>query len=325
MTLKRRGFLACAGAVALSPFIQTGATAQIYPDRPVKLVLAEGAGSSNDLVARLLAPPMSASLGQAVIVENRPGGGTLVGTRSVVDAPPDGYTLLVSSTSVMTVASLLHKDAYNTLTDLSSVAGIAWTAWVLVANPAVPAGSLSELVAYAKANPGKLNIGFVQGTGPQFVAESFKAVAGIDLVGVPYTGGAQVVRDLLSGTIQLYFGSAATTLPLIKAGSLRAIVTTGEARDPLLPDVETMKEAGFPRMTLNSVLGLFGPARIPATAVDTLYRGVADSVRSPAFKDGLLKIGYSPELRSSAAFSRLLREYQQVWIPMARQIGFGTR
>ena len=220
----------------------------------------------------------------------------LIGTRSVIDAAADGHTLLVSSTSALTVASLLNVS--DLLKDLSPVAGIARTSWVLVVNPAIPAKSLAELVAYARANPGKLNIGFAQGTGPQFVAEAFKAVAGIDVVGIPYAGGSQVVRDLLGGSVQLYFGSAATTLPLIEAGSLRALVSTGKSRDPLLPDVPTMKELGFPRMTLNSVLGIFGPAQMPQAVVERFYHGAQDSIRSAPVSDSIVKIGYVPEVRS---------------------------
>jgi tripartite-type tricarboxylate transporter receptor subunit TctC len=223
----------------------------------------------------------------------------------------------------LTVASLLNVS--DLLKDLSPVAGIARTSWVLVVNPAIPAKSLAELVAYARANPGKLNIGFAQGTGPQFVAEAFKAVAGIDVVGIPYAGGSQVVRDLLGGSVQLYFGSAATTLPLIEAGSLRALVSTGESRDPLLPDVPTMKELGFPRMTLNSVLGIFGPAQMPQAVVERFYHGAQDSIRSAPVSDSIVKIGYVPEVRSPLEFGRLLQEYQQIWVPMAREIGFGPK
>jgi tripartite-type tricarboxylate transporter receptor subunit TctC len=323
MIIKQRRFLACAGAIALALLTGTDAPAQLYLGRPIKLVLAEAAGSSNDLVARLLAPPIAALLGQPVVVENRPGGGTLIGTRSVVDAAADGHTLLVSSTSALTVASLLNVS--DLLKDLSPVAGIARTSWVLVVNPAIPAKSLAELVAYARANPGKLNIGFAQGTGPQFVAEAFKAVAGIDVVGIPYAGGSQVVRDLLGGSVQLYFGSAATTLPLIEAGSLRALVSTGESRDPLLPDVPTMRELGFPRMTLNSVLGIFGPAQMPQAVVERFYHGAQDSIRSAPVSDSIVKIGYVPEVRSPPEFGRLLQEYQQIWVPMAREIGFGPK
>jgi tripartite-type tricarboxylate transporter receptor subunit TctC len=323
MITKQRRFLACAGAIAIALLTGTDAPAQLYLGRPIKLVLAEAAGSSNDLVARLLAPPIAALLGQPVVVENRPGGGTLIGTRSVIDAAADGHTLLVSSTSALTVASLLNVS--DLLKDLSPVAGIARTSWVLVVNPAIPAKSLAELVAYARANPGKLNIGFAQGTGPQFVAEAFKAVAGIDVVGIPYAGGSQVVRDLLGGSVQLYFGSAATTLPLIEAGSLRALVSTGESRDPLLPDVPTMKELGFPRMTLNSVLGIFGPAQMPQAVVERFYHGAQDSIRSAPVSDSIVKIGYVPEVRSPLEFGRLLQEYQQIWVPMAREIGFGPK
>ena len=317
MRLSRRTLLRFAGAsLALS---SSAARAQSYPNHPIKFVLAEAAGSSNDVVARIIAQPISSILGQSVIVENRPGGGTLVGVRAVVEAPPDGYTLLVSSSSALITTALLNKnDTYDPNRDLTPIAGVASTSWVLVMNPAVPAKSLQELVSYAKANPGKLNIGFAQGTGPQLVAESFKTIAGIDIVGIPYTGGAHVVTDILGGSLQLYFGSAATTLSFIKSGALRALVVTGDERDPLLPDLPTMKEAGFPSLTLASALGIFGPARLPAQIADDIYRGITESMRSPTLAVQIRSVGYTPAVMPARDYANLLRHYHDIWAPIAR-------
>lgn len=319
MRLSRRTLLQVSGAsIALSSSV---AHAQSYPNRQIKFILAEAAGSSNDVVARIIAQPISSILGQSVIVENRPGGGTLIGVRAVVEAPPDGYTLLVSSSSALITTTLLNKnDTYDLNRDLTPIAGVASTSWVLVMNPAVPAKSLQELVSFAKANPGKLNIGFAHGTGPQLVAESFKTIADIDIVGIPYTGGARVVTDLLGGSLQLYFGSAATTLSFVKSGALRALVVTGEERDPLLPDLPTMKESGFPSLTLASALGVFGPAHIPAQIADDIFRGVTECVRSPALAAQIRSVGYTPAVMPAKDYANLLRHYQDVWGPIARDI-----
>ena len=324
MRLSRRTLLQVSGAsIALSSSV---AHAQSYPNRQIKFILAEAAGSSNDVVARIIAQPISSILGQSVIVENRPGGGTLIGVRAVVEAPPDGYTLLVSSSSALITTALLNKnDTYDLNRDLTPIAGVASTSWVLVINPDVPAKSLQELVSFAKANPGKLNIGFAQGTGPQMVAESFKTIAGLDIVGIPYTGGARVVTDLLGGSLQLYFGSAATTLSFVKSGALQALVVTGEERDPLLPDLPTMTEAGFPSLTLASALGIFGPAHMPAQIADDIYRGVTECVRSPALAAQIRSVGYTPAVMPAQGYADLLRHYQDIWTPIARDIERGEK
>lgn len=327
MTGGRRALLLvfCAG-VAVMLTERAGSIADTLSGSPIRFVLAEAAGSSNDLVARILAPSIATALRRLVVVENRPGGATWVGTRAVIDARPDGTTLLVSSTSALTVASLLNKPASHDLqNDLSPIVGIARTSWILVASRTIPVSSMPELLAFAKANPGRLNIGFAQGTGPQFVAESFKAVAGLEIVGIPYAGGSQVTRDLLGGNIQLYFGSAATTLPLIEAGALRALGSTGVTRDPLLPNVPTMAELGLPRLTLNSVLGVFGPPGVPQDVAQQFFEAARDSVRSTSVADGLTKIGYVPEIRSPQEFQAVLKEYWRLWESMAGEIRFGSK
>lgn len=326
MRLSRRHILQLAAGAATLPALAGDAWAQTYPSRTVKLVLSEAAGSSNDVIARILAPGLSSYLGQPVIVENRPGGGTVIGMRTVMTSPPDGYTLLVSSSSVLITSSLLNKSfTFDLGKDITPIAGVASTSWVLVMNPAVPAKSLPELVAYAKANPGKLNIGYGQGTGPQLVAESFKSSAGLNIVGIPYSGGSQVVKDLLGGTVQLYFGSPATTLSQIESGALKALVVTGTSRDALLPKVPTMKEAGFPDLTLASMLGVFGPPQLPAAIVEKIYRGVEESMRAPKLQDSMRRVGYEPNVTPQKDFVALLKHYKQIWTPLVRGVESGSK
>jgi tripartite-type tricarboxylate transporter receptor subunit TctC len=306
--------------------LATAAHAQSYPDRPIRIVLAEAPGNANNTIARMLAAAMSSSIGTSVIVENRAGGGTLVGTRAVLDARPDGYTLLAAGSSPLIISALLNKNiTYDLTKDITPIAGVGWTAWVLVASPRIPVKSVGELVAYAKANPGKLNIGYAQGSGPHLIAEAFKSMAGIDIIGVPYQGGPQVVTDLLGGSLQLFFGAPSTTLPSIESGALRALAVTGASRDDLLPDVPTMEEAGFPALTLTSTVGLIGPARMSPQVVQKIYQGVETSVRSPRLRDGLGKAGYKANLQAPPEYAELLKHYQQIWLPLAQAAGFSIR
>jgi tripartite-type tricarboxylate transporter receptor subunit TctC len=321
MGLRRRRFLELACASIALPTLASAVHAQPYPNRPIRLVVAEAPGNANDSIARMLAASMSSYLGTKVVVENRPGGGTLVGTRAVLEAQPDGYTILAAGSSPVIISALLNKNIkYDLTRDITPIAGVAWTSWVLVVSPTVPVNSLQELVTYAKANPRKLNIGFAQGSGPHLIAESFKTTAGIDIVGVPYQGGSQVVTDLLGGHLHLFFGAPATTLPSIASGGLRALAVTGASRDALLPDVPTMKEQGFPSLTLASTLGLLGPAHMPPDIVQKLYQGVEESV--PRLTDSLRKVGYTPHVEAPRDYAKLLEHYQKIWIPIAHDAGF---
>jgi tripartite-type tricarboxylate transporter receptor subunit TctC len=324
MRRRRRRFSGFACALIALPMLASAASAQPYPNRPIRLVVAEAPGNANDSIARMLAPSMSSYLGTNVVVENRPGGGTLIGTRTVLDAQPDGYTILAAGSSPLIISALLNKNIkYDLSRDITPIAGVAWTSWVLVVSPKVPVNSLQELVTYAKANPRKLNIGFAQGSGPHLIAESFKTTAGIDIVGVPYQGGSQVVTDLLGGHLHLFFGAPATTLPSITSGGLKALAVTGASRDALLPDVPTMKESGFPGLTLASTLGLLGPAHMPPDVVLKLYQGVEASM--PRLTDSLRKVGYTPNFETPQDYAKLLEHYQKIWIPIARDIGFTIR
>jgi tripartite-type tricarboxylate transporter receptor subunit TctC len=236
--------LACASFVAWV----ASASAQTFPDRPIKIIAPFTPGSPNDVVARLIAPPMGAQLGQSVVIDNRPGGGTSIGVKAAMTAEPDGYTLMVSNSPTHFIAPFVNKTfTYDPLKDFVTVAAIASGGLMLVVATDVPAKTLQEFIAYAKANPGKLNFGFGQGTLPQLVGEMFKLATNTEIANIPYKGGAQAIPDMLGGRVQMNIGTISTLAPLVREGKLRALAMTSAERNPELPDVPTMAESGLPR------------------------------------------------------------------------------
>jgi tripartite-type tricarboxylate transporter receptor subunit TctC len=319
--MRRREFIAGIGSVALTAPL--AAQAQGYPSKLIKLILPFTAGSPNDVLARFIAPHLSARLRQSVIVENRPGGGTSIGARAVLAADPDGYTLLFSNGPTHVIAPLGHASAsYDPVKDFVSVAMVGSSALVMVIAPAVPATSVQELIAYAKAHPGKLNFGFGQGTLPHLAGELFKLASGTDIVSVPYRGGAQAVADMLGGRIEMNFGSGSTLLPLVREGKLRALAVTSAARSPAQPQVPTMIESGLPEMTVVTHYGLLGPAGIPAEAIATLNGAVNESLRSVDLRANMSKIGFEPVGGSAADFSAVIANDLRKWAPIAKATGF---
>src|SRR5262249_23419252 len=234
-----------------------------YPTKPIKLILPYTPGSPNDAIARLVGPRLSSRLGQPVVIENRPGGGTVIGTKAVMAAEPDGYTLLFTNTPTHVIAPLISiiskSNTFDPISDFVPIATIGSTFLVMVVAPSVPANSVREFVAYVKANPGKLNFGFGQGTFPHLVGEMFKGETATDITSIPYKGGGQAVTDILGGQIHLNFGTVSTLAPLVRAGKLKALAITGTARSADLPDVPTMIESGFPAVTTVTYYGLAGP------------------------------------------------------------------
>jgi tripartite-type tricarboxylate transporter receptor subunit TctC len=239
------GFAAMALATACGPH---AARAQAYPSRPVKIIVPTPPGGPVDVVARITANDLQGALGQPFVIENRAGAGNTIGSKDAAEASPDGYTLLYSSASGLVIAPLLHADAgYDALTSYDPIALVAAGSNILVVNPSVPAKTVAELVAYAKANPGKVNfssggIGVV----PHLIGEMFKAQAGIDIVHVPYKGGGPSIVDLVAGNVQMTFEATTVLLPLIESGRLRALAVTTPKRIPQLADVPTMIESGYP-------------------------------------------------------------------------------
>jgi len=297
--------------------------AQSYPNRPIRLILPYTAGSPNDVLARLVAPHLSARLGQTVVVDNRAGGGTTIGVSAVMNAEPDGYTLLFSNSPSHLIAPLVNKNlAYDPLKDFVPIATVGTSSNVIVIANDVPAANVKEFVAHAKANPGKLNFGFGQGTLPQLVGEMFKAAAGVDIANVPYKGGAQAVTDLLGGRIHMNIGTASTLLPLHRAGKLRMIAYTGTARGPDMGDIPTMTESGYPTMVSTTYYGIFGRADLPADIVAKLNAQVNDILGSADVKDSMAKVGFEPKAFSPQELATLLADETRKWIAIVKETGF---
>jgi tripartite-type tricarboxylate transporter receptor subunit TctC len=243
MKLPRRAFLHLAAGAAALPAVARIAWAQAYPSRPVRIIAPTAPGGGPDIFARLIGPWLSGRLGQQFVVENRPGGGSNIGTEAVVRAPPDGYTLLLVSTTNAINATLYDRLNFDFLRDIAPVAGIIRLPFVIVVNPSVPAKTVPEFTAYAKANPGKINLGSPGiGTPGHVAGELFKMMAGIDLVHVPYRGGGPVMTDLLGGQVQVLFGSTSLTIEQIRAGKLRPLAVTTATRWEGLPDIPTVND-----------------------------------------------------------------------------------
>jgi tripartite-type tricarboxylate transporter receptor subunit TctC len=297
--------------------------AQSYPNRPIKLVLPYTAGSPNDVLARIVAPHLSARLGQTVVVDNRPGGGTTIGVSAVLNADPDGYTLLFSNSPSHQIAPVVTKNlAYDPLKDFVPIAAVGTSSNVIVIANEVPATNVKEFVAYAKANPGKLNFGFGQGTLPQLVGEMFKAAAGVDIASVPYKGGAQAVTDLLGGRIHLNIGTASTLLPLHRSGKLKLIAYTGTARGPDMPDIPTMVESGYPTMVSITYYGILGRADLPADIVTKLNAEVNEILKLPELKESFAKVGFEPRAFTPKELAALLADETRRWIAIVKETGF---
>jgi tripartite-type tricarboxylate transporter receptor subunit TctC len=317
------------GALALPAIAATGlslmapgaASAQTYPTKLVKVIVPVPSGSVVDVMARLMAPALSARLGQTVIVENRSGGGGTIGTKSVAASAPDGHSLLFTA-GVHTLGPALSKSAgYDPVKDFVPIGTVATFPWVLVVAPSVPARSVRELVDYAKANPGTLNWGFGQASGPHLFGELFKAETGIPVAGVPYKSGTQAIPDMLGGIVHMNFGTASNLLPLIQEGRLRALAITSAARSPDLPEVPTMIESGLPRLTRGAWTGLLAPARTPSAIVERLSAEIGASLAMPEMKASMMKLGVEPKFGSPQDFAALLADEIEAWGAAAKSAG----
>jgi len=263
MKLPRRRFLRLAAATAAFPALSTIARAQGYPTRPLHMIIGYPPGGSADMTARLMAQWLSERLGQTVVIESRPGGGTNIATEAVVRAPPDGYTLLLVAPANAINASLYDKLNYNFIRDMAPVAGLIRFPNVVVVNPSVPVKTIPELIAYAKANPGKLNMASSgNGSTIHVSGELFKMLTGIKMVHVPYRGGAPALTDLISGQVHVMFDNLPTSIEYIRAGKLRGLAVTSTERSHLLPDVPTVSDY-VPGYEASAWYGLGVPTRTP--------------------------------------------------------------
>jgi tripartite-type tricarboxylate transporter receptor subunit TctC len=317
MRLPRRQFLrVAAGAIAL-PAVSRLAWAQTYPARPVRMIVGFPAGNASDIIARLVAQSLSARLGQQFIVENRPGAGGSIGTEVAVRAPPDGYTLLMSVVTSNAINATYYANLnYNFVRDTAPVASIGGGSYVMVVNPSMAAKTLPEFIAYAKANPGRVNMASTgNGTPTHVFGELFKMMAGVDLLHVPYSGS--FLPDLLGGQVQVVFGPIAQFVELIQAGKLRAIAVTATTRQATLPDIPTVAEF-VPGYDASVRYGVCAPRNTPIEIVDRLNKEINAALADPGVKARLADLGVVPMPMSSAEFGHLIADETEKWGKVVR-------
>src|SRR5580658_2294467 len=306
-----------AAAVLIRP-----AGAQAYPDHPVKIIVPTVAAGTVDLVTRVMANDLDARLGQRFFVENRRGAGNTIGSREVAQSGPDGYTLLMSSGRGEVISPLLYKDpGYDALKSFAPIAPYAEVSVIFVVNPALPFHTVADLVAYAKTNPGKLNYGSAgTGTVPHLTGELFKVAAGVDIVHVPYRGGALSIQDVIAGNLQMTFEASSPLLPHIAAGQLRALAVLSAHRIPDLPDVPTMSEAGYPSVISASWTGLFAPAGTNPAVVHKLNEAINAGLHKPATDEALARLSNVPLGGTPEDLTNLIVAEIKKWTPIVQSL-----
>ena len=313
MKLPRRQFLRLAAGAAVLPAVARIAAAQTYPTRPVRLVVGFAAGQAIDILARLIAQSLSERFGQQFIVENRPGGGGNIATEAVVRAPPDGYTLLAVGSNNMINATLYEKLNFDFIRDIALVASIYRVPQVMEVNPSFPAKTLPELIAYAKANPGKINFASAgNGSVAHVTAELFKMMAGVNMQHVPYRGAAPALTDLLGGQVHLMFDNMPSSIEHIRAGRLRPLAVTATARLEGLPDVPTVADF-LPGFETSAWAGIGAPKNTPAEIIDQLNRETNAALADPKLKARVADLGGMVFPLSPAEYEKRVAEETEKW------------
>jgi tripartite-type tricarboxylate transporter receptor subunit TctC len=313
MKLPRRKFLHLAAGVAAVPSVSRFAWAQAYPTRPVHLIVPFGPAGATDITARFIGQWLSDRLGEQFIVENRPGAGGNIATEAVVRASPDGYTLLYVTTANASNATLYDKLNFNFVSDIAPIAPIVSFPYIMVVNPSVPTKTLVEFIAYAKANPGKINMASPGiGSTPHLNGELFKVMTGTNIVHVPYRSAAAVLTDLMSGQVQLYFGTTASSLEYVRTGKLRALGVTIERRLDALPDIPTVGEF-VPGYEAHNWYGVGAPKATPAEIVEKLNKEINAAVADPKIKARLADLGATALTGSPADFGKLIATETEKW------------
>ena len=320
MKLPRRKFLHLAAGAAALPAVSRVASALDYPTRPVSLVAGFAPGGGVDITARLIGQWLSERLGQQFVIENWPGAASNIGTELVVRASPDGYTLLLVSSANTINATLYDKLNYNFIRDIAPVASVMRYPYVMVVNPSVAAKSVPEFIAYAKANPRKLNMASPgTGTGPHIAGELFKMMAGVDMVHVPYRGSALALSDLLGGQVQVAFASMPSSIQYIRAGQLRALAVVTATRSDALPDIPTVAEF-VPGYEASSWYGVGAPKATPAEIVDKLNKEINAGLADPKIEARLANLGGDVLALSPADFSKLIADETEKWGKLIRTL-----
>jgi tripartite-type tricarboxylate transporter receptor subunit TctC len=297
------------------------AHAQSYPERPIKLVVPFPAGGATDTAARLVAQRLQSGLGQTVIIENQGGAGGTIGAKQVAAAAPDGYTLMMGSVGTFGSHPVLYKLDYDPMKAFASVATAVVDKSVLVAGPALKVKTVQELVQYAKANPGKLNYGNAIGIGPHFIAEMFKIKAGVNIVHIPYRGGAPMITDLLAGQIDMTINGKSVLLPHIQAGKVRALAVASAERWADLPDVPTLVESGYMDVPYDTLFGVLAPAGTPAPIIDKLNATINEGLRSPETRAAFAKLGIETKITTPQEFAAIIAEEAPKWAEVVRVTG----
>jgi tripartite-type tricarboxylate transporter receptor subunit TctC len=309
----RRQFLHLAAGAAALPAVSGIARAQAYPTRPVRLITGFPAGGPTDLLARPIGQWLSDRLGQPFVIDNRPGAGSNIGTEAVVRAPPDGYTLLLVSPGNAINATLYDKLPFNFIRDIAPVAGIIRVPNVMVVNPSVPAKTVPEFIAYAKANPGKVNMASSgNGTSPHVAGELFKMMTGVNMIHVPYRGSAPAMTDLIAGQVQVYFGTTTASIEHIRAGQLRALAVTTATRSETLPDIPTMGDF-VPGYEASGFFGVGAPKNTPAEIIEKLNKEINAALGDAKMKARLADLGGMVLLGSPADFGKLIADETDKW------------
>lgn len=318
MKLRRREFLQLAASVVALQTVSQVAHAQGYPTRPLRLVVGFAPGGGNDITARLMGQWLSEHLGQPFVIENRPGAATNIATEAVVNATPDGYTILFVSPSAAINATLYEKLNFNFIRDITPIAGIMRIPNVMVVNPSVPAKTVPEFIAYAKANPGKVNVASPGiGTSVHLSAELFKMMTGVDMVHVAYKGSAPSLTDLLSGQMQVSFATMPASIEFIRSGKLRALAVTTATRSPALPDVPSVGEF-VPGYEVSTWYGLCARAGTPAEVIDKINNEIDAALADSTMKARLADLGGVPIAGSPGDFGKLIADETAKWAKVIR-------
>ena len=321
MKFLRRQFLYLAAGAAVLPAVSRTARAQTYPSRPVRLIVTSAPGGMQDILSRLIGQWLSDRLGQPFVIEDRSGGGTNIGTEMVVRAAPDGYTLVSVAPASAINATLYDNLSFNFIRDITPVASIDREPYVMVVNPSLPVQTVPELIAYAKANPGKLNMASAgYGTGTHVAGELFKMMTGVDIVHVPYRGGGPALADMLGGQVQVYFSNLAPAIKYIRGGNLRALAVTTAARSPALPDVPVLGDF-VPGYEASAWSGIGAPKDTPAEIINRLNNEINAALADSKVKEHLAGLGVTALSGSPADFGMLIANETEKWAKVVRFAG----
>jgi tripartite-type tricarboxylate transporter receptor subunit TctC len=314
--LHRRRLVRLLGLAAATGLPTAGASAQDYPAKPVTIVVPFTAGGATDLSARIIAQLLSKELGQSFVIMNRAGASGMIGMASVANAAPDGYTLGWGGNSPMSVAPHLMKNPpYDPLKAFAPIGLAAISSWVMVVRPGLPVSSVAELIALAKAQPGKLTFASAgNGSATHLMGEVFKAAAGIDMLQVPYKGEIDGMNAIAADQVDMMMGATSTSSSLMKTGKVKGLAVTTPTRDPAVPDTPTVKEAGVPELTFEIFFGLLAPAATPRPIVDKLSAALARAVDDPSYREAMDKAGIRPTSSTPEAFASLLERHNRQWM-----------